>query len=91
MLRGLFGKRTGTDPAATAALKDRVRRVAGLGEDVALAINEIVCADPACPGTETVILVMEPGKRTRAVKVAEPMATLTDEVILAAFAAEGPV
>ena len=49
-----------------------------------------VCADPACPGTETVILVMAPGQRTRAVKVAAPMATLTDEAILAAFAASGP-
>src|SRR3954466_8330656 len=30
----------------------------------ALTVNEIACLDPACPGVETVILVMEPGRKT---------------------------
>ena len=30
-----------------------------------LAVNDIACTDPACPGVETVILVMEPGQNAR--------------------------
>ena len=31
-------------------------------------VNEIACNDPACPGLETVILVMREGAKTRAYK-----------------------
>lgn len=44
-----------------------------LPEDAALTVSEIVCADPACPGIETVILVMIPGARTRALKLQKPV------------------
>ena len=50
-------------------------------------MNEIVCADPACPGTETVILVMAPGRPARAVKVAKPMAAVTEADVASALAA----
>ncbi len=85
----MFGKRTKPDEAQLGALKVRIRRIAGLSDDVALAVNEIVCADPACPGTETVILVMAPGCRTRAVKVPGAMAAIEDATIAAAFRADG--
>jgi hypothetical protein len=44
----------------------------GLGARAGRVGNEIVCPDPACPGTETVILVMVPSRPTRACKVAAP-------------------
>jgi len=43
-----------------------------------LSVSEISCADPSCPGTETVILVMRPGERTRAYKVAKAMDAVTE-------------
>jgi hypothetical protein len=53
--------------------------------DTAFAVNEIACPDPACPGIETVILVMEPGAKTRACKVAKPLNEVTEQDIRAAL------
>jgi hypothetical protein len=60
-------------------LKDLAARALGDDPAIGVAVNEIVCADPACPGTETVILVMVPGRRTAACKVGKPMADVTDD------------
>ncbi|MNL83509.1 hypothetical protein D3C87_2111750 [compost metagenome] len=46
-----------------------------------IAVNEILCADPACPGSETVILVMKPGEKTRAYKLPMPMDEVTQEAL----------
>lgn len=54
--------------------------------DTALAVNEIACADPSCPGIETVILIMEPGRKTRACKVQKPIEEVTEEDVRAALA-----
>lgn len=72
MLRKAFGK-SPIDREALARVKDLAREVLALGEEVSLSVNEINCTDPACPGTETVILVMAPGERTRALKVMKPV------------------
>jgi hypothetical protein len=45
-----------------------VRACLSLGEDDTVAVNEIACTDPACPGLETVILVMRKGEKTQAFK-----------------------
>jgi hypothetical protein len=45
----------------------------------AVAVNEIACLDPACPGVETVILVMEPGRKTRAFKIAKALDDATEQ------------
>ena len=50
-----------------------------------LAVNEIACLDPACPGLETVILVMEPGRKTRAYKVAKALDAVAEQDIRAAL------
>ena len=84
---GLFGKpetRKGGDAkaeakAAAERLKAQVRELLGLPENAAIAVNEIICADPACPGSETVILVMKPGEKTRAYKLQMAMAEVTPE------------
>jgi hypothetical protein len=54
-------------------VKDLAREALALGEEVSISVNEINCTDPACPGTETVILFMVPGERTRALKVMKPV------------------
>jgi hypothetical protein len=81
---GLFGK-GGPDRSEAAAqgarVKDLVREIAGLPEAAAIAVNEILCADPACPGTETVVLVMNPGEKTKAFKLTMAMAEVTPEAL----------
>lgn len=54
--------------------------------------NEIVCADPACPGVETVILILAAKRRSRAFKVPKPLSEVTqDDVARAIGAPEHPV
>ena len=73
---GLFG-RSGDDEAQAAALatvKGFAKSWLDLYEahpDTAVTVNEIACLDPACPGNETIILVMEPGLKTRAAKISK--------------------
>jgi hypothetical protein len=80
-----FGRKARPEPEAVARLKDKVRLILGLSDDVAIAINEIVCADPACPGMETVILIMQPGAKTLAVKVQADVESVSDEALTAAL------
>lgn len=86
MLRKAFGGPR-IDREALARVKALAREALGLAEEVGLSVNEINCDDPACPGTETVILVMVPGERTRALKVQKPLDVVTREDIREAEAA----
>ena len=88
LLGGLRRKKT--ESGAIARVKALAREALALPNDVALAVNEIVCADPACPGLESVILVMAPGQRTRALKVQKPLAEVeAADIVAAAASAEG--
>lgn len=85
----LFFRAKTEDPART----DASRRVAALvraelalAEDDAVTVSEIDCGDPACGGAETVVLVMRAGRKTEAVKLMMPMATVTGADVAAAFA-----
>jgi hypothetical protein len=73
-------KRSSPDGAAIERVKGWARMALDL-EDVTLAVNEIVCADPACPGYETVVLIMAPGRKTRALKVQKPVGEVTEQDI----------
>lgn len=86
---GLFGKdkREAAGADAAAQVKRQVRELLGLPENAVIAVNEILCADPACPGTETVILVMKPGEKTRAFKVQMGLAELAPEALVQALSA----
>jgi len=72
MLRKALGK-SGIDRTELTRVKDLARATLALSEEAAISVNEINCTDPACPGTETVILLMVPGERTRALKVTKPV------------------
>jgi hypothetical protein len=92
MRLGLFGKSAADkakDAGHAARIKADVRGLLGLPEAAAIAVNEIICADPACPGTETVILVMNPGEKTKAFKAQTAMAELTRETLAAVLAGQG--
>ncbi|SEG83021.1 hypothetical protein [Bosea lathyri] len=82
---GLFGKSSADKAQAAQAanrIKAEIRELFGLPEAAAIAVNEIICADPACPGTETVILVMNPGEKTKAFKLQMALAEVTREALL---------
>ncbi len=67
----LFRKRTersGAEAEAVARIKAQVLAILDLPPHAVIGVNEIICTDPACPGTETIILVMMPGEKTRAFK-----------------------
>ncbi|MDB5591996.1 hypothetical protein [Enterovirga sp.] len=58
-------------------------------EGAELTVSEITCPDPACPGDETVILVLQAGRRSRAAKVRSPARDVTDEDVRSALLAAG--
>lgn len=79
--RGFLGRRfsgadsgsAGLSRAELARVRDLAASVLALADDVVVKVNEINCLDPACPGQETVILIMAPGERTRALKIRAPV------------------
>jgi hypothetical protein len=79
-LRGAFGSAK-PDRQAVQRVKDWTRSALQAAPDTAFAVNEIACTDPSCPGIETVILVMEPGVKTRAYKVAKALDEVTEQDI----------
>jgi len=85
---GLFGRKERPESKALAQIKVWVRELAGLGEEAVISANEIICADPSCPGAETVILIMEPGRATRALKVSLAAEEVTRDDIAAVVAAD---
>lgn len=66
-------------------LADRVREILALEEAATVSVSQIACGDPACGGSETIILVMRPGRRTEAAKLLKPLATVTDDELVAAL------
>lgn len=83
-MRGSFGLPK-PDRAAVERVKEIARTVLRASAETAFAVNEIACNDPGCPGLETVILVMEPGQKTRAIKVQKPLEEVAEHDILAAL------
>ncbi|MBB2963579.1 hypothetical protein [Methylobacterium sp. R2-1] len=81
----LFGRAPKPDPAARRRVEAWIREAGGYGPDTAMTVNEIVCADPACPGTETVVLIFAPGEKTRAVKIAGALDALSEADVAAAL------
>ena len=75
--RGMAGRlasrtasaRRGPMPRMSRASSGWVVEALALGADDLVAVNEIACTDPACPGLETVVLVMASGEKTRAIKI----------------------
>jgi hypothetical protein len=83
LLKGF--RRPKADPEAVARIKAQAAAILELPPDATLAVNEIVCTDPSCPGTETVILVMIPGQRTRACKLPMALDAVTEPDLRAAL------
>jgi hypothetical protein len=66
-------------PDETARVKALVFAALGRDPNIGISVSEIICTDPGCPGTETVILVMAPLKKTAACKIAKIACDVTDD------------
>ena len=75
--------------AGVPALKAVVRDVLGLGEEHAIVIQELTCAEPGCPPVETVIGVLTAGRPARRWTLHQPLSGLTTDAIRAALTEEG--
>lgn len=75
------------DPEAVRRVKSWAAAILAVSEDTAFAVNEIACNDPGCPGVETIILVMEPGRKTRACKVLKALDDVTEQDVREALLA----
>ncbi len=69
----LFRKPSQAERDKASAIKEQVRHLRGLGDETTVSVSEIQCGDASCPGTETVILIMQRGVKTRAYKVLAPL------------------
>jgi hypothetical protein len=86
----LRGGRRRPEREAIARVKAWAVAILGGSAETTVAVNEIVCLDPGCPGTETVILIMHPGGRTRAAKVGKPLDEVTEDDVAEALAPDPP-
>ena len=84
-LGALWRGRPKPDSEAAARVKAWARAALDLAEETAFAVNEIACTDPACPGIETVILIMAPGEKTRAAKVSKAAEAVTEQDVRGAL------
>lgn len=87
-LRRVFGREK-PEPEAVARVKAWARAALAPDDGAAITVNEIACLDPACPGLETVILVMRRGERSRAYKIAGALAEIGPEQVRDALAKAG--
>jgi hypothetical protein len=76
-------------PAPDRAETGRIKALALglLPPGTSVAVNEIICRDPGCPGTETVMLIMRAGARTVAAKIQKEAAAVSEDDVRAALAA----
>lgn len=72
-------RRKAQDRSDNERVKAFVFEALGRNPDIAISVSEIVCADPGCPGEETIILVMAPGRKTAACKVGKALAAVTED------------
>ena len=83
---GLFRKPTADERRQADLIKAIVRVRLSLDDAATVSVSEIQCGDASCPGTDTVILVMAPGQKTRAYKVLSPIAEVDDAAVARALA-----
>ena len=83
-LLGLGAPRT--DKRAIERVRGFARAAPGTDPATTFVVNEIACNDPGCPGVETVILVMEPGRKTRAAKIPKALDDVTEDDVRDALA-----
>jgi hypothetical protein len=74
------------EPEAISRIRGWALQALGDSPGVSISVNEIACRDPACPGVETIILIMAPGQRTRACKITKTLEDVTEADVREAVA-----
>jgi hypothetical protein len=76
------------DAIAAARIKQWVRDALETNiqkqDDIAVTVSEIDCNDAACPGTETIILIMRPYHTTKAIKLSKLMEMVEEDEVIKA-------
>ncbi|MBM3995011.1 MAG: nitrate reductase [Planctomycetes bacterium] len=80
----LFSQKPAHDPAVAERLKGWARELLGLGDDVAVTVMQLNCAEDDCPDVETVVGVLEQGNQ-RKFKVLKPLAEVTRDDLATAL------
>ena len=83
-MMNLFGQKPSYDPVVVDRVKGWARELLGLGDDVALTVMQLNCAEDDCPDVETVVGVLEQGSQ-RQYKVLKPLAEVTRDDLAAAL------
>ncbi len=73
-----FRRRSPPDPEQIARIKDWVAPKLSLNDDDHIAIAELWCHDPGCPGFETVVTVLEKSGRRFVLWRPTPVADVTE-------------
>lgn len=82
LFKNLFHKKPKRDEAALTRVRAWI--MAEMGEPApTLTISEIECGDPACPGLETIVLIMQEGEATQALRIRKPILSISVEDIRA--------
>lgn len=79
-----FRKKPPRDEAALARIRAWAAGALGDPGGLDLTISEVDCADPACPGLETFILVLRAGEATQAVKIRKPISEIEEADVVEA-------
>jgi len=86
---GLFRRSDPEQRRQAESVKVLVREILCLADEVTVTVSEIQCGDASCPGTETVILVLQKGVKTRAYKVLAPLMEVDRAAVEKALAGPG--
>ncbi len=68
-------------------IKDWVRELLALGDDVTILVSELSCSEPGCPPVETVIAVFRGRDDTTKYTIHRPSAEVTREQVAAVLSA----
>ncbi|WP_170314798.1 nitrate reductase [Aquibium carbonis] len=68
-------------PERTRQIKDWVRQLHALDDDVTVSVTELACGEEGCPDIETVIGIMRPGQKIETLRVHKPIAEVEREDI----------
>jgi hypothetical protein len=80
------GAASGGGAVTARRIKDWVRELLALGDDVTILVSELTCSEPGCPPVETVIAVFRGPEDTTKYTLHRPSAEVTRDDVAGLFA-----
>lgn len=81
---GLSALRVADQSASRDALKQRIRRVLNLSDDVSISVTRAACSDASCRRVQTSVLLFQPARPTCLLCIDNPLEAICDADILQA-------